>query len=71
LSIATILSCCAKLSTLLYLSFVVLFHGYISQIFLVQTSKWDFNFGGQLAANSKNLVAKVKKIGSQRYKVKE
>jgi hypothetical protein len=28
---------------------------------------WDFI----LVANFKNLVAKVKKIGSQRYKVKE
>ena len=26
-----------------------------------QVSKWDFNFGGQLAINSNNLVAKVKK----------
>jgi hypothetical protein len=25
-----------------------------------QTSKWDFNFGGQLTINSKNLVAKLK-----------
>jgi hypothetical protein len=35
-----------------------------------QGSKWDFNFGGQLATSSKNLIAKVTKIGSQRYKVK-
>jgi hypothetical protein len=25
-----------------------------------QASKWDFNFGGQLAINSINLVAKLK-----------
>jgi hypothetical protein len=27
---------------------------------VIQASKWDFNFGGQLAINSKNLVAKLK-----------
>jgi hypothetical protein len=32
--------------------------------------KWDFNVGNQLDTSSKYLVAKVKKIGSQRYKVK-
>jgi hypothetical protein len=25
-----------------------------------QALKWDFNFGGQLAINSKNMVAKLK-----------
>jgi hypothetical protein len=31
---------------------------------MMQASKWDLNFGGQLAINSKNLVDKVQKIGS-------
>jgi hypothetical protein len=30
------------------------------QAYLEQVSNWDFNFGGQLAINSKNLVAKLK-----------
>ena len=29
-------------------------------VYVHQASKWDFNFGGQLATNSKNLVAKLK-----------
>ena len=32
-----------------------------------QGSKWDFNFGGQLTTNSKNLIAKVTKIGKNKY----
>ena len=40
-----------------------------------QASKWDFNFGGHQLQKSGGqaqiLVAKVKKIGSQIYKVKE
>jgi hypothetical protein len=40
---------------------------------MIQASKSDFNFGGQLAINSKNMVAKLKfqwpklkKIGNQK-----
>ena len=35
-------------------------HPYSRTDIQLQASKLDFNFGGQLAINSKNLVAKLK-----------
>jgi hypothetical protein len=32
------------------------------EMMMMQASKWDLNFGGQLAINSKNLVDKYKKL---------
>ena len=46
---------------LLFIAKSAIFHLYHGEDMLHwQASKWDFNFGGQLVTNSKNLRAKFK-----------
>ena len=53
----------AKLAYFFFFNYIMARTNF-DEMMMMQASKWDLNFGGQLAINSKNLVDKAQKIGS-------